>query len=140
MRPVVLFAVVALLVSACRPPGYGKGDDEPAVDAAPMPDAPTDAPAATTCDKQFRLDGHGASSTVWLTGSFTSWAGDPGAGAVELVKDGDGVWTVQKTMDAGSHQYKFIVDGNSWIADPANPNQIDDGFGGKNSVYTCSPG
>ena len=134
----VLLAVLAMS-TACRPPGYGKGDDEPAVDAAPtQPDAPTDAPAATTCDKTFRLTNPGANS-VWLTGSFTSWAGDPGAGALELAKDGDGVWTVQKTMDAGSHQYKFIVDGSSWITDPDNPNQADDGFGGKNSVYTCTP-
>ena len=135
------FVVLALFVIACRPPGYGEGgDDEPAVDAAPkMPDAAIDAPAATTCEKTFRLDGHGGANTVWLTGSFTSWSGNPGAGAVELVKGADNVWTVMKTMDAGSHQYKFIVDGNSWIADPANPNFVDDGFGGKNSVYTCTP-
>ena len=136
MRSVVL----ALFVIACRPPGYDKGDDEPAVDAAPKPpDAAIDGPAATTCEKNFRLDGHGGAASVWLTGSFTNWGGNPGAGAVELVKGGDGVWTVMKTMDAGSHQYKFIVDGNNWIADPANPNVVDDGFGGKNSVYTCTP-
>ena len=134
----VLLAV--LLLTACRPPGYDKGDDEPAVDAAPKPpDAAIDAPAATTCEKNFRLDNNAGANTVWLTGSFTAWGGNPGAGAVELVKGGDGVWTVMRTMDAGSHQYKFIVDGNNWIADPANPNFIDDGFGGRNSVYTCTP-
>ena len=138
MRPAVLLVI---LLAACRPPGYGEGgDDEPAVDAAPAtPDAAIDTPAATTCEKTFRLDGHGGASTVWLTGSFNSWGGDPTAGAVELVKDGDGVWTVMQTMDAGSHQYKFIVDNTSWISDPANPNFVDDGFGGKNSIYTCTP-
>lgn len=138
MRPVLFVALLSLV--ACRPPGYGKGDDEPAVDAAPkQPDAAIDAPAATTCEKSFRLEGNAGAASVWLTGSFNAWGGNPGAGAVELVKGGDGVWSVMKTMDAGSHQYKFIVDGNNWIADPANPNFIDDGFGGRNSVYTCAP-
>ena len=138
MRP---FALSLLVVTvACRPPGYDKGDDEPAVDAAPkQPDAAIDAPAATSCEKSFRLEGNSGASSVWLTGSFVNWSGNPGAGAVELAKGGDGVWTVLKTMDAGSHQYKFIVDGSNWIADPANPNFVDDGFGGRNSVYTCAP-
>jgi len=134
-----LFAALVVVV-ACRPPGYDKGDDTPAIDAAPKPpDAAIDAPAATTCEKSFRLEGNGSASSVWLTGSFVSWGGNPGAGAVELVKGADDVWSVVKTMDAGSHQYKFIVDGTNWIADPANPNFIDDGFGGRNSVYTCTP-
>jgi len=139
MRPAVMFAVL-LSVVACRPPGYDEGDDAPAVDAAPKPpDAAIDAPAAMTCEKAFRLEGNAGAASVWITGSFTSWGGDPGAGAVELVKGADDVWSVLKTMEAGSHQYKFIVDGTSWIADPANPNFIDDGFGGRNSVYTCTP-
>ncbi len=44
--------------------------------------------------------------------------------------------------------YKLFLNGSTWIADPANPNQIDDGFGAKNSVFqpvmcpgafTCAP-
>lgn len=138
MRLVLLLTLASV---ACRPPGYGKGDDAPAVDAAPQaqPDAALDTPAATTCDKTFRLEGNSGASSVWLTGSFVAWGGNPGAGAIELVKGQDSVWTVAKTMDAGSHQYKFIVDSSNWITDPGNPNVIDDGFGGSNSVYTCAP-
>jgi Glycogen recognition site of AMP-activated protein kinase len=140
MRFVLVLALACLGLGACRPPGYDKGDDAPSVDAAPKPpDAAIDAAAATTCEKTFRLEGNASASSVWLTGSFIAWGGDPGAGAALLVKGADDVWTVVKTMDAGSHQYKFIVDGTSWIADPANPNFIDDGFGGRNSVYTCAP-
>jgi hypothetical protein len=40
---------------------------------------------------------------------------------------------------AGTYVYKFIIDGSMWIADPTNPQQIDDGVGGKNSVYSCVP-
>jgi hypothetical protein len=131
--------VVALVLAACHPPGYGKGDDqEPAVDASPSPDVEIDAPAATTCEKTFRLEGMGRAQTVWLTGSFVAWGGNPGAGAVEMTKDAD-VWTVTRTMEIGEVQYKFIVDGTSWIADPGNPNFVDDGFGGRNSVYSCNP-
>ena len=109
--------LLALLVTACHPPGYGKGDDkEPAIDAPPSPDAAIDTPAATTCEKNFRLEGMGGAQTVWLTGSFTAWGGNPGAGAVEMTKDAGSVWNVTRTMDSGEAQYKFIVDTSNWIS------------------------
>ena len=40
---------------------------------------------------------------------------------------------------AGSHQYKFIVDGTTWITDPTNLDVIDDGMGNTNSVLLCAP-
>ena len=133
---------VCLALVACRPPGYGKGDDDdvpPDVDGGVTPDGSTDTPVATTCDRPFRLEGRGTASSVWLTGSFVSWGGDPAAGAIELLRGADMAWTGTHTFDAGSHQYKFIVSGNEWIPDPANPDQVDDGFGGKNSLYVCAP-
>ena len=40
-----------------------------------------------------------------------------------LDPDGDGVFevTLDTTGLAGSYGYKFVVDGDSWIYDPANP-------------------
>jgi hypothetical protein len=135
--------LLAFPLIACRPPGYGKGDDvqNDPVDAAPADTAvtETDGSTASTCDKAFRLDGHSTANTVWLTGSFIEWAADPPHGAVELAKGVDGAWTGSYDLAAGPHQYKFIVNGNNWIIDPTNPNQIDDGFGGTNSVVTCTP-
>jgi hypothetical protein len=134
-----------VLVAACRPPGYGK---EPTVDAAhtPMADASTqtadagpDATSGATCDHAFRLDGHGTDSSVWLTGSFVSWAGTPQAGAVAFTLGVDGGWTGSYAFPAGSHQYKLIVNGNNWILDPTNPNTADDGMGHTNNVYVCVP-
>jgi hypothetical protein len=141
----VRFALVFLLV-ACRPPGYDKGDDvgpEPEVDAPVAgDDAPTDPDgpiSGATCDKAFRLDGHSTAATVWLSGSFISWGGDPAHGAVEFTKGVDGAWTGSYEFAAGSHQYKFIVNGNNWITDPTNPDVIDDGQGNTNSLYLCAP-
>lgn len=136
------FALVFLLV-ACRPPGYGKGDDaDPAVDApAVTEDAPpTDGEViGATCAKAFRLDGQSTASTVWLSGSFVAWGGDPAHGAIEFAKGADGAWTGSYDFPAGSHQYKFIVDGTNWITDPTNPDVIDDGMGNTNSLFLCAP-
>ena len=69
---------------------------------------------------------------VALAGSFNGWTPEPmdqvGPEWVGLVED----------LSWGSEvQYKFVVDGE-WIADPTNPNQEPDGFGGNNSVLTVS--
>lgn len=138
-------AMFVILLAACRPPGYGEGPDTDAgadaaaaADAGPAADAAPDA-EPVTCEGSFRLEGHGGAASVWLTGDFVGWAGNPGDGAVALVLGLDGAWTGGRTFDAGTYAYKFIVDGTSWIADPANPETVDDGFGGVNSVYRCGP-
>jgi len=142
MRCRVAFVVVATLgAAACEPPGYGKhtGVDAAAVDGqGHAVDASIDSPAAL-CDQAFRLDNHASASSVWVTGDFIAWGGDPAHGAVVLMLGNDGAWTGTHQFSAGSYLYKFIVDGTQWIADPANPQWIDDGFGGKNSVYSCMP-
>jgi hypothetical protein len=141
VRCVLVLAVFAL--GACRPPGYGKEDIEP--DAAPdgstqaTVDAPVDGAAGLTCDHAFRVDGQATASSVWLTGSMVSWAGNPGAGAVALVQGNDGAWSGTYAFEPGTHQYKFIVDGTNWILDPTNQNTASDGQGNTNSVYTCVP-
>lgn len=127
-----------MLACACEPPGWNKHPPADAdSDGSMVIDAAID--AAPGCDHPFRLDGHATASSVWLTGDFVQWAGDPQAGAIPFVLGADGGWTGMYRFAPGMHQYKLIVDGNQWIVDPTNPNQIDDGFGGKNSVYDCVP-
>jgi hypothetical protein len=145
-RPAVRFALVLVgaLLAACEPPGYGR---HPGADASGSADAPRsddsrpapDGSSARTCDHDFRLDGHGTASSASLTGDFTSWAGDPQHGAVGMTLGVDGGWTCTHTFNAGTYQYKFVVDGTQWIPDPTNTNTVPDGFGGTNSVYTCAP-
>lgn len=138
------FALVAslLLVAACRPPGYGKDeppDAAPSVDSGPTVDAGIDTAQAAVCDHAFWLDGHATATSVWLTGSFVDWATTPGAGAIALTQEAGGAWSGSYPFEAGTHYYKFIVDGSNWILDPTNQRTAEDGNGNTNSVYTCVP-
>lgn len=49
--------------------------------------------------------------------------------------DGDGIWEIHLRLQRGrDYQYQFVIDGNRWVADPEARVQIDDGFGGINSL------
>ena len=58
----------------------------------------------------------GEASSVLLTGTMNDWAG------VAMYKVGSS-FTYTCRLDAGTYEYKFVVDGN-WVADPSNPNVI----------------
>ncbi len=126
---------------ACQPPGYGKGDPGDPVDAAVVPttDGSSDASSGAVCEQAFRLDGRSTASSVWLSGDFVAWGGTPGLGAIAFALGADGAWTGTYSFEPGPHQYKFIVSGTEWITDPTNPDQIDDGTGNRNSLFTCAP-
>jgi hypothetical protein len=69
-------------------------------------------------------------SEVSIIGSFNNWE----AGATSMKKEGKGVWTVTLHLRAGKHPYKFLVNRNQKIVDPANAATEPDGFGGSNSI------
>jgi hypothetical protein len=79
----------------------------------------------------FSLDAPQASS-VYLAGDFNAWSGK----GYELRKAGaDGTWEIMVPLEKGKvYVYNFVVDGTIWIADPAVPATIDDGFGGSGSL------
>jgi len=70
--------------------------------------------------------------SVSVVGDWNAWEPD----AQRLVdSDGDGKWEITIQVErGGEYRYQFIVDGEDWISDPAAPLQIQDGFGGTNSV------
>jgi len=70
---------------------------------------------------------------VYIAGDFNNWSklADP-----LYDEDHDGVWKIVLPLKPGRYEYKFIIDDDKWIADPGNPHQVDDGFGGRNSVVT----
>lgn len=72
-------------------------------------------------------------TSVELRGNF---APDGWTNGIPLVKQGS-TWSVTVDMPWDIDvQYKFVIDGTTWITDPANPNEIDNGLGGKNSLST----
>ncbi len=73
----------------------------------------------------------GSETSVELRGDFAEGAWDVG---VPLHIDA-GSWRVTLPLANGSTvRYRFLVDGSAAATDPNNPEQEDDGFGGKNSI------
>ncbi len=71
-------------------------------------------------------------SVVALAGSFNDW--DP-LQAPMADDEGNGLYSCTVTLDAGSYEYKFVVD-EEWILDEENPNFASNDFGTLNSVLT----
>ena len=72
---------------------------------------------------------------VNIVGDFNNWSlhSDP-----MVDKNGDGEWTLFYSLGPGSYEYKFVIDGVTWIHDPRNPTTAPDGFDGLNSVVRVS--
>jgi len=51
-----------------------------------------------------------------------------------MKKEGKGAWTVTLHLRAGRYPYKFLVNRNQKMSDPANAVTEPDGFGGSNSI------
>lgn len=86
----------------------------------------TRTPAGPQLFVQFRLQAPDA-MTVRLAGTFTDW--QP---RYDLHEAAPGVWTITVPLSPGVHDYVFVVNGEEWVPDP-HAQQIDDGFGGRNS-------
>jgi len=101
------------------------------------------ADADKLCARELSLP-VGSESSVEVRGNFTP---DGWVKGVPMTKQGSS-WKATLDLPWGaSVQYKFVIDGSTWIADPTNPNQVDDGVGGVNSVavaemcssFSCGP-
>jgi hypothetical protein len=60
--------------------------------------------------------------SVSLAGSFNSWD----ARANPMEKDEEGTWRVIVPLGTGTYEYKFVVNGADWMADPDNPKVVGD--------------
>lgn len=81
-----------------------------------------------------------AARNVNLGGEFNNWLGtanggrfDPSLDAMSD-PDGDGIWEITLPLPPGRYRYKYVIDQVDWREDPANPETVEDGFGGFNSV------
>jgi enterochelin esterase family protein len=72
----------------------------------------------------------GAAQSVMVAGDMTSW----NPGRIFMQKIGENLHAVQLDFSKAARvEYKLIVDGK-WIADELNPEKLDNGVGGENSV------
>ncbi len=91
------------------------------------------ASAAGAATVTFRHAAPGAKH-VYLAGTFNNWSDS----ATPMIDpEQDGVWETTLELAAGTYQYKYVVDG-SWQYDKTNPETVDDGFGGNNSVLNVT--
>jgi hypothetical protein len=93
--------------------------------------------AAATADTvyvRFELVAPEARS-VSVAGSFNGWR----VGAMPLTRVADGLWAATVALPLGEHRYEFVIDGTRWVPDPTAHAQVDDGFGGRNSVIVVGP-
>ena len=67
-------------------------------------------------DHEFRYKAPDAKS-VELMCEFNGWK------SVPMTKGSDGVWTTKVSLSAGTHAYKFLVNGTDWVFDPDNSNK-----------------
>jgi len=74
-------------------------------------------------------------SSVALAGDFNEWTP-----TIELADpDRDGTWSGRVALEAGVHEYMFVIDGTEWRPDPNALSYAADGFGRRNSVVAVAP-
>jgi hypothetical protein len=81
----------------------------------------------------FSYTADGAPGEVLLAGTFNDWSGGGDAALPLADPEGDGTWLLELDLAPGTWLYKYVVDG-AWLHDSANPETVDDGYGGFNSV------
>ena len=85
---------------------------------------------------RFLLHDHTAIHVAVL-GSWDRWRA-PGLVAVRIE---DGLWEARLTsVPPGPHAYKFQLDGERWLVDPANPSRVTDDGGHWNSLLDTGGG
>jgi len=72
--------------------------------------------------------------TVAVAGDFSDW------NSLQMERKNDNCWVITLKVKPGKYQYSFVIDGNEWVPDPGSPRQVEDGFGGVNSVLVVNGG
>lgn len=68
---------------------------------------------------------------VYIMGAFNGWS----RSSHPLTLGSDGRWQTELSLPEGHHPYQLVADGVE-MPDPANPEKVDNGFGGFNSILT----
>jgi chromosome partitioning protein len=86
-------------------------------------------PLATMVEKQFFYHAPKA-NRVKIVGTFNNWK--PSEESL-MERKKDGTWSKLIYLAPGTYQYRFLID-DVWVEDQNNFYQVDNAFGGKNSV------
>jgi 1,4-alpha-glucan branching enzyme len=116
----MLFVALVVLVASCGPRGPETG----------AKDYPSVGPREVEGGVQFTCYAPKAHK-VAIVGDFNNWstAADP-----MYDREEKGAWSITLPLAPGRYEYKFLIDGEKWAADPGNPKKNKDGFGAYNSV------
>jgi peroxiredoxin len=68
----------------------------------------------------FQYRAPASTKSVYLAGSFNDWKQ---TGHKMDGPDAQGKFTTRLILKAGTHEYKYVLEGNAWRSDPANPHQ-----------------
>ena len=79
----------------------------------------------------FVFDAQPDAKKVYLAGTFNNW--DPQAKRMTKFKDRS--FRARLRLDAGHHEYKFVVDGN-WLNDPDAESHTTNQYGTSNSIVS----
>lgn len=101
--------------------------------AAKRPTAPGPNQTADGVVFNFKPDGGGKSKKIYLAGNFNEWK--PDNPQYVMTDDGSGTYTITVKLPPGTYQYKYVIDGTTWIKDPYSPGDAPDGFGGRNGKF-----
>lgn len=82
-----------------------------------------------TISHTFVYDAPGELQSVHVAGTFNNWSNS----ADPMKLEGTRQWRLTKALPAGMHQYKFVLNGSTWITDPRSKKDVDDGNGNTNS-------
>lgn len=85
-------------------------------------------------DNQVAFLYRGSAGTVAWPGDFNGW--NPGSSSWQGTQfAGTDLWIVEKTFPVDARlDYKVVLNGSTWILDPANPLQMWGGFGPNNEL------
>lgn len=76
---------------------------------------------------RFLLRPQGSAQEVRVAGSFSQWK------PLAMKRQKDGGFALTTAVPAGTHEYRFVVDGN-WTTDPDNASYVLNPYGSANSV------
>jgi hypothetical protein len=103
---------------------------EPVKPIAPKAEPAKTAATQPTISLEFVKPG---AKQVAVAGSFNDWKPERSP----LVQIGNGRWVGDLAVKPGRHEYLFVVDGQ-WLPDPNAKENVQNPFGGKNSVLIVS--